>query len=137
MVIIEWHLRNLKESLEEIKGAIEKGIERRQRTIGFHTSVAACDMLEILLHRLKLIGPGFVIKHNWFDSERRIYEKINVEFPRKKEILSLMYEIETQRNLLCYGKPKDKETIKGILDLFNKLKEIFMEAGLNEIEESA
>lgn len=132
---IDAHLKNLKESLEEIKAAIEIGIERRQRSIGFHTSVAACDMLEILLHKLNLIDPGFVIKHDWFDSERRIKEKINVDFPRKKEILNLIYKIETQRNLLCYGKPKDKETIKEVINLFNKLKEIFIEVGLNEIKE--
>lgn len=132
---IEAHLRNLKESLEEIKEALEKGIERRQRSIGFHTSVAACDMLEILLHKLKLIDPGFVIKHDWFDSEKKIKEKIRVEFPMKKEILDLMHKIETQRNLLCYGKPKDKETIRKIIILFNELKEIFKEVGLNELRE--
>jgi len=132
---IDLHLKNLKESLEEIKEAIEKGVERKQRSIGFHTSVAACDMLEIFLHKLKLIDPGFMIKHDWFDSERRIKEKINVDFPRKKEILNLMYKIETQRNTLCYGKPKDKETIKNVILLFNELKEIFIEEGLNEISE--
>lgn len=132
---IDAHLRNLKESLEEIKAAIEIGIERRQRSIGFHTSVAACDMLEILLHKLNLIDPGFVIKHDWFDSERRIKEKINVDFPRKKEVLDLIYKIETQRNLLCYGKPKGKETIREIINIFNKLKEIFIGVGLNEIKE--
>lgn len=131
---IDSHLANLKESLEEIKEAVETGIERRQRTIGFHASVAVCDMLEILLHKLKLINPGFVIKHDWFDSERRIKEKIPFDFPNKENILNLMYKIETKRNLLCYGKPKEKEIIKEVLEMFNIIKELFMEAGLNELE---
>jgi len=134
---IESHLMNLKESLEEIESSIKIGIERRQRTIGFHTSVAGCDMLEILLHKLNLIDPGFVLKHDWFDSKRKIAEKISVNFPKKNEILEIMYEIETNRNLLCYGKRKDKELVSKVILLFNKLKKIFIEVGLDEIEKLA
>ncbi|MBU0962378.1 MAG: hypothetical protein KKD48_00580 [Nanoarchaeota archaeon] len=131
---IESHLKNLKESLEEIENSIKIGIERRQRTIGFHTSVAGCDMLEILLHKLNLIDSGFAVKHDWFNSKRKIAEKINIDFPKKNDILDIMYEIETNRNLLCYGKIRDKEIANKVIFLFNKLKKIFMEAGLDEIE---
>ncbi|MBU2523045.1 MAG: hypothetical protein KKE23_02015 [Nanoarchaeota archaeon] len=131
---IEGHLQSIKESLEEIEEAIKKGIEFRQRTIGFHTSVSACDMLEALLHKLGLVSPGFVVKHDWFNSMKKVKEKIVMEFPKKEKIITLMQEIEKQRNLLCYGKPKSKETIAEVIRKFNELKGVFVGAGLNEIE---
>ena len=67
---IESHLENLKESFREIEIAIKEGLEKKQRTIGFHTSSAAIDMLEIILHKNKLIDPGFVIKHEWLNSKK-------------------------------------------------------------------
>lgn len=130
---IESHLQSIKESLEEIEEAIKKGIEFRQRTIGFHTSASACDMLEALLHKLGLVSPGFVVKHDWFNSMKKVKEKIVMEFPKKEKIITLMQEIEKQRNLLCYGKPKSKETIAEVIRKFNELKGVFVEAGLNEI----
>ena len=56
---IESHLENLKESIREIEIAVKEGLEKKQRTIGFHTSSAAIDILEIILHKHKLIDPGF------------------------------------------------------------------------------
>lgn len=132
----EGHIAALKESAEEIEEAIRKGIKLRQRTIGFHTSMAACDMLELLLHKMNLINPGFVVKHDWFDSAKEIQRRfVSISFPKKEEILALMNKIELKRNLLCYGKPKDIETIKEVIENFNKLKEKFIEAGLEELKE--
>jgi len=45
---IESHLENLEESIREIENAIKEGLEKKQRTLGFHTSSAAIDMLEII-----------------------------------------------------------------------------------------
>ncbi len=127
------HLKNLKESLDLIEESIEKGLIERQRTIGFNTSAACADMLEILLHKKHLIDPGFNIKHEWLKSQNKIKEKFLFDFPRKKEILDLIFKIEEKRNPLCYGKPQKIETIQEVLDNFNKLKNIFREEGLNEI----
>ena len=69
---IESHLENLEESFREIENAVKEGLEKKQRTIGFHTSSAAIDMLEIILHKNNLIDPGFVIKHEWLNSKRKI-----------------------------------------------------------------
>lgn len=130
---IEDHWKNLKESLEVLGDSIEKGLIERQRTIGFNASAAATDMLEILLHQKSLIDPGFVVKHDWFNSRRKLEEKFHFDFPSKKEILELMFKIEEKRNILCYGKPQKVELIeKTILD-FNQLKDKFKEAGLNEL----
>ncbi len=129
---IEDHWKNLRESLEVLEESIEKGLIERQRTIGFNASAAAIDMLEIFLHQKSLIDPGFVVKHDWFNSKRKLEEKFPFDFPNKKEILELMFKIEEKRNILCYGKSQKVELIeKTILD-FNQLKDKFRETGLNE-----
>ena len=130
---IEAHLSRLKESIAVIEESIEKGLIERQRNIGFNTSAACIDMLEILLHKKDLIDPGFVIKHEWLKSKNAIKSKFPFEFHYKKEILSLIMNIEEKRNALCYGKPQKIELIKEVIVNFNKLKEKFRGAGLNEI----
>ncbi|MAH47998.1 hypothetical protein CMI37_19405 [Candidatus Pacearchaeota archaeon] len=129
----ETHLRNLNESLKLIEESIEKGLIERQRTIGFNTSAASADMLEILLHKNDLIDIGFIIKHEWLKSKNQIKNKLPFDFPKKKEIIDLIFKIEEKRNILCYGKSQKIEIIQEVLDNFNKLKRTFKEAGLNEI----
>src|SRR3989338_10083417 len=121
---IEDHLKQLKESLEVLEESIEKGLLERQRTIVFNASAAGADMLEILLHKKDLIDPGFIIKHEWFNSPNKIKEKFPFDFPRKKEILELISAIEGKRNILCYGKPQPKETIREVFEAFNRLKKL-------------
>ncbi len=130
---IETHLKNLKESLEVIEESIERGLVERQRNIGFNTSAACADMLEILLHKKGLIDFGFIVKHEWLKSKNRIKEKFPFEFSGKKEIFDLIYEIEEKRDVLCYGKPQKIEIIQEVINKFNKLKKKFREAGLNEV----
>ena len=130
---IETHLKNLKESFEVIEESIEKGLVERQRNIGFNTSAACIDMLEMLLHKHDLIDPGFVIKHEWLKSSNKIKEKFPFDFPKKNEIISLMSKIEEKRDVLCYGKPQKIEILQEVIKNFNELKKKFKEAGLNEI----
>ena len=124
---IESHLENLKESINEIEESISKGLISKQRTLGFHASAGAADIIEILLHKNNLIDSGFMVKHEWFNSKRKIEEKLNFEFPKKKEILDLTVKIESVRNSLCYGKRQEEEKLEELVSNFNKLKEIFLE----------
>ena len=126
----EGHRRAIRESLEEIKEAVQKGVMERQRTIGFHCSVAAADMLEILLHERNLIDPGTTIKHEFFASARKADERLPMEFPEKGILIELMVELETRRNALCYGRPQPKESIEQFLMIFNKLRKIFDKLGV-------
>lgn len=130
---IDAHKRNLKESLDVLRECIEKGLKDRQRTVGFHASTAACDMLEMLLHKKNLIDPGAVIKHDWFASERSAKEHLPFEFPNKEQILKLMINIENKRNILCYGKQQTDDFIEEVINSLNILKSKFMEAGLDEL----
>ena len=126
----EDHLRNINESLEVIKESIQKGLQERQRNIGFNVSVAATEMLEVFLHKNSLINPGTTLKHELFASLKIAKEKLNFDFEHKEEILNLLSEIETKRNLLCYGKPQEIETIESVLNSFNKIKSLFEGLGL-------
>ncbi len=132
-MLYEAHLRNYQESLDVIEESVVKGLLERQRNIGFNTSAASADMLEMLLHKLNLIDPGFVIKHEWLNSKNKIQEKFPFSFSHKEEILLLMVKIEEKRNLLCYGNPQKQELIREVINNFNQLKELFRRAGLNEI----
>lgn len=130
---IENHLENLKESIREIDEAIEKGLLEKQRTIGFHTSAGAIDMLEIILHENNLIDPGFLINHDWFNSEKKIKEKLSFDFQRKNEIINLIKNIESVRNKLCYGKKQKIEILEKVISNFNKLSKIFKEITKHEL----
>lgn len=127
---IEDHLRNIKESLEVIEESIQKGVQERQRNIGFNTSVAAVEMLEVFLHKINLINPGTVLKHDLFNSIKKAKEKLNFNFPEKEKIINLISDIETKRNLLCYGKPQPLSAVESVLESFNKLKTLFENLGL-------
>ena len=129
---VEAHVKNLKESLELIDESIEKGLVERQRTIGFNTSAASADMLEIFLHKNGLIDQGTVIKHEWLKSKNKIEDKLPFDFPHKNEILGLMLRIEEKRNALCYGKPQKREVLEEIIMTFNSLRELFREVGIDE-----
>src|SRR3989344_2751989 len=122
---IDDHYKRLNESLEVIKDSIEKGLVERHRTIGFSASAACADMLEILLHKKGLIDPGFIIKHEWFKSKKKIEEKFSFDFQGKEKILLLISAIEEKRNVLCYGKPQKEEFIRKLIGDFRELEKEF------------
>jgi len=130
---IDKHKERLKESLEVIEESLKIGLIKRQRTIGFSVSAASSDLLEIYLHKNKLIDPGFIIKHEWFKSKNKLKEKFSFEFENKEEILDLLYKTEIKRNIFCYGVPQEEKTISEVLHNFNKLKKLFQKMGV-EIE---
>lgn len=130
---IESHLDNLKESFRKIDQAIKEGLQENQRTLGFHASAAAMDILEIILHQNNLIDPGFMIKHEWFNSKNILAEKLNFEFPKKKEFLQIICRIELFRNKLCHGKRQDEKILESLINDFLKLKELFKEASKYEL----
>ncbi len=125
---IDAHRRALKESMEEIRQAVQKGIEKRQRTIGFHCSAAAVDMIEIYLHEENLIGPGTSLKHDFFASANKARAKLP-HFNKKEKIISLVSDLESKRNILVYGKQQKRDDIEKYLEIFNSIKEIMQELG--------
>lgn len=128
------HLRCIEEGFRVIAWAVDQGLEDMQSTIGFHCSNIVVNLLEMYLHRLKLLPSDNILKHEWFASKNKIEEKLNFEFKGKSDILELMFEIEEKRNMLCYGKKQKTEELDEILDKLYKLKEIFIRLGLDEIK---
>ena len=90
-------------------------------------------MLELFLHKKNLISHGFLIKHDWLNSKSKTEEKFPFEFKGKKEIFNLISKIESKRSILCYGRQQKIEIIQEVINDFNKLKEKFREAGLDEL----
>ena len=129
---IEEHVRGIRESLRLLEYAIEKGLVDNQRTVGFNASAAAIDLLELYLHKNSLIDPGFIIKHDWFLSKNKIGEKINFDFPKKREIIEIIMRIEDKRIPLCYGRKQKEDVVRSVMEDFNELKDKFEEAGLDE-----
>jgi hypothetical protein len=129
----ENHLRKIREHLDEIKDAIDEGIENKPITIGFHCSACAIELLELFLHQINKIQMGKVLEHNWFKrpspeqkKEALVDRKIGVEFSGRKEIYELIYTIEDHRNNLIYGNP-NKTEIEKVINAFNKLKGFIIE----------
>lgn len=131
---IETHLEAVQEILETIAECVEKGIEKKQRSIGFHTSLGSIEMLELYLHKIGSLPFTFRLNHAWMKSQKKIREKLSFDFPNKDEIIELMYYIEKNRDVLCYGKRVPRAKIKEQLDYFHELRDIFKRLGLDEID---
>jgi len=138
MTSVEEHRKKIQEHLKEIDDAIEQGIEKSPITIGFNCSACAIQFLELYLHIKNKISIGKVVKHDWFKRpnmgqkiEPLIERKLGAEFSEKQKIYDLIYSLEEKRNILVYGKSDEKQ-IKEVLEIFNKLKEIFLKLFENE-----
>lgn len=138
MTLVDEHKIKINEHLREIEDAIEQGVEKSPITIGFNCSACAIQFLELYLHIKNKISVGKVVKHDWFKKpqtgqkiEPLIERKLGIEFPKKQEIYDAIYLLEEKRNILVYGK-YDKNQIKEVLEIFNNLKETFLNLFENE-----
>ncbi|MBI5392236.1 hypothetical protein HZA96_00055 [Candidatus Woesearchaeota archaeon] len=127
------HRRHIKEHTQEIKDAIAMGIEERPATIGFHTSACSIDLLEIYLHNLGKLPTGSVIKHEWFKKPQEgqkslpvAERRLGIDFPEKSRLLTLMYQIESERNKLIYGNPT-KSAIESAIKAYQELQSVIKE----------
>ncbi|MBM3303734.1 MAG: hypothetical protein FJY76_01450 [Candidatus Aenigmarchaeota archaeon] len=118
---LENHALKLREHLRALEWAVRQD---NQSSIGFHASAGSVEVLSILLHRLMKVQLDFQINHGWFKSKGVLSQKMPFDFPRKEEILRLMWNIEELRNPLCYGSPRPESSIDEILESFYKIKEI-------------
>ncbi len=138
MTSIEEHKEKIREHLEAIEEAIERGAEKRPVTIGFNCSSCAIQFLELYLHIVNKIPVGKIIKHDWFKRPQKgqkieplVERKLNVDFSDKQEVYNGIYDLEELRNWLVYGKPVE-EQIKRTILTFRKLKDIFGKLFENE-----
>lgn len=122
----ENHIEAYNEHRDAINWAIDRGIEKSQRTIGIHTSRAIVELLSAFLHRINAIEMGFQINHRWFKTEK-VFERFP-DFPEKNLIFKKIVQLEPQSENLTYGAQKTKEEIKSVLALFNETEKIILNA---------
>jgi len=118
--------KTIQDELEEdINEKINRGIiGKRQKLIGFSTSEASANLFARLLHKLKLISPGFNVNHRFFASMEKAKDKFDFDFQNNVEILGLLVKQEQYRDKLCYGKSKDESLVKEAIGNYFKLKEL-------------
>src|SRR3989338_1824871 len=126
----ENHIRAIKEGLSAIEWAIDQGLEDKQITIGFYSSLIAVNLLELYMHEINIIKIDNMLKHEWFKSKNKIKEKLDFEFEEKEKILELMFKIEEKRNILCYGKRQRLEILNNILEHTYELKDLIESLGV-------
>jgi len=133
-MLIENHTTRLSESLEMIQYAVTHGPQHPQRTLGFHLSAAAVDLLNLYLHKEGFTTSSEDINHRWLRSAKKTKEKIPFDFPKKTKLLSLIQAIEDVRDPFCYGVPRAVEEIERTLILFRDLLELFRRLGIDEAQ---
>jgi hypothetical protein len=120
---LEEHEKGYEEHKRNLHKAIEEGIEKNQRNIGFNISQGSVELFSILLHTLHVIqGSGDQFDHRIFKSSSMLQKKLPFDFPSKNKILALMKKIEDERIALCYGSRKPVHRIQEALERFNELR---------------
>lgn len=131
-MLIENHKIRLRESLELITWAITHGAVHYQRTIGFHSSAAAVDLLNIYLHQENLLDTSSDINHRRLRSQRMLKEALPFDFPNKTRTIEILCAIEAARDNLCYGRPQPEPQVEATLAAFAQLRALFGRMGAHE-----
>ncbi len=122
---IEEHEKAYNEHLRNINKFVEEGIEENQRNVGYNISQGSVELFSILMHKLNLIeGSGDQFDHRIFKNKNLIEKKIPLGFSKRVELLNLMRDIETNRNVLCYGTRKPLKRIEEAIIKFNELRKL-------------
>lgn len=120
----EDHKKAYEEHRAALDWAINRGIEKSQRTIGLHISRAIIELLSLYLHKQNIITVGFQINHRWFKS-KKVGEKFS-NFSQKEIIIEKLIKVELASESLVYGKQKTLEEIKSSLNLFLEAEKILL-----------
>ncbi len=125
MTSIEEHKKNIASLLKDVEDKVKADtIVEMQKLIGFSCSEAACNIFALFLHKKNLITPGFNVNHRFFASGKTAGMKFAFEFPEKPELLNLLVKQENFRELICYGREKDRPLIEDCIKNAYKIKEI-------------
>ncbi len=132
------------DALKEVMATIEEALGSSsvlpyQRRLIAMISIGLQHMVELYLHRLKVIKPGIHIKHNWFAlGEENIRSRFSAvltmpfgKVPEINEIVSLARSIEIDRNDILYGAPlADGKSLKEKINSFLEIKKIVEKTGV-------
>src|SRR3989338_5989573 len=128
MTSIEEHKKAIASLLKDIEDKVKADtIVEMQKLIGFSCSEAACNLFALLLHRKNLITAGFNVNHRFFASGKTAGKKFAFEFPKKAELLNLLVKQENFRELICYGREKERPLIEDCIKNAHTIKKIVEE----------
>lgn len=131
-MLVENHKIRLRESFDMIALCVARELEEVQRTLGFHLSAAAVDLLNLYLHQADLVESTSDLNHRRMRSARMLEEALPFDFPNKDEIIRLLCAVEGARDGLCYGRPQKAPVIEQALADFAALRRLFREMGAHE-----
>ena len=135
MTTIEEHEKIAKELLEDINEKIRSNLlVDRQKIIGFAASEVATNLFAILLHKERLVEPGFNVNHWFFASKKIAEEKFSFNINKKEKILDLLVSQEDYRNKLCHGREKEAKIVNSAIKNLFELKQL-IEGELNSKKE--
>ncbi|MCD6496232.1 MAG: hypothetical protein J7K54_03100 [Candidatus Aenigmarchaeota archaeon] len=131
----EKHREALKEVMDTISKALDdpEGLTGHQRRIISMLSMGTAQLVEMYLHKLRVMKPGGQVKHDWFkQNERNIRLKLSpllttriTEIPQMNEILYMASEIEKNRDEIFYGSPLPTDRLlKEKIETFLELKKL-------------
>ena len=125
MTSIEEHRKSISNLLKDVEDKVKAGtILEMQKLIGFSCSEAACNIFALFLHKKNLITAGFNVNHRFFASDKIARQKFAFEFQKKSELLNLLVKQENFRELICYGREKEKPLIENCIKNVYAIKEI-------------
>lgn len=128
MTTIKEHKKIIKELFEDINEKTRAGLlVERQKIIGFAASEASTNLFALFLHKKNLISPGFNVNHRFFGSAKQANQYFSFDFPRKKQLLSLLVRQENLRDHLCYGKEKEAQIVRRAIKNLFKITSIIEE----------
>lgn len=115
------HIQKIQETMDEIQAALHdsRGLVAHQVRLASTLSLGSINLIELYLHKKKIMKPGGRLEHQWFRSKQdtilaRIGSQIispMQDIPKITEILMLANKLEKDRNDLFYGSPVGDEAI--------------------------
>lgn len=122
------------EVLDEIQSATEdpRGLVSHQRRLSFSLSLGCSKLIENFFIGKNILKSGARVDHRWLKKKKETAKEhlsrqitANIEDIKNiDEIIDLAFEIESERNLISYGKKVDESVLQDKINLFFKLKEI-------------
>lgn len=119
---------------DEIEAALKdkRGLVAHQKRLVFCISSGAIELLENYLKGENVLKQGVRLNHQWFKKKKENVKKILAEkitssldsLGKLDTIIDRVYNIESRRNELIYGKKVSEELLKNLIEHYLELKRV-------------
>ena len=117
---------------DEIESALKdpRGLVAHKKRLAICLSIGATNILEEYLKKNSVLKQGYKINHQWLKKKKEkvkeiLGEKITGSIDSLKnldKILEIVYNIESKRNDLAYGKKASETLLKDLINQYLLLK---------------